>query len=143
MNEINISEIKYLKSKDAINLAQQTTNIDVIIELTKHESSLVRKKSLVQMCPCRVKKDIDKFWDRVFEMVDDSDPVVRHQVLHTLCDGSPKNFEHKIVEIIELKFNRDEDAEIRRKVHIFRIHFKLLFLFKINFLNQLGSQSYS
>jgi hypothetical protein len=29
-----------------------------------------------------------------------------HQVLHSVCDDSPKYFEHKIVEIIELKINR-------------------------------------
>lgn len=118
MSEISICEIKNLKSKDAINLAQKTTDIDVIIELSKHENSLVRKKSLVQMCPCRVKEDIEKFWNRVFEMIDDSDSIVRQQVLHTLCDGSPKHLEQKIVEAIEFKFNRDVDSEIRRKVYI-------------------------
>jgi hypothetical protein len=62
------------------------------------------------------KKDIDKFWDRVFEMVHDEDPLVRSQVLHTICDGSPKHLEHKVTEAVEL-FNRDSDSAIRRKAH--------------------------
>lgn len=37
------------------------------------------------MCPCKVKCDIDLFWNRVFEMVNDTDKNVRYQVLHTIC----------------------------------------------------------
>ncbi len=119
------TDLKTMRSNDAIRLAKETTDVDVIIELSKHCEAIVRKKSLVQMCPCRVKEDIDKFWGRVFEMVDDPDPSVRQQVLHTLCDGSPKHLEHKVVDAIEFKFNRDEDTEIRRKV-VFNFEIKIL-----------------
>jgi hypothetical protein len=110
------SELLKLKSNNAINLAKETTDIDVIVCLSKHSDSQVRKASLKQMCPCRVRDDINMFWDRVLDMIDDRDATVRAQVLHILCDGSPKHLEHKIIECIEL-FNRDVDAGIRRKAH--------------------------
>uniref|UniRef100_A0A8W8JAG1 HEAT repeat domain-containing protein n=1 Tax=Magallana gigas TaxID=29159 RepID=A0A8W8JAG1_MAGGI len=68
------------------------------------------------MCPCRVKKDLSDFWARVIEMADDEDVLVRKQVLHTLCDGSPAHLEFQVVEMLEI-FNRDKDAQIRRTAH--------------------------
>ncbi|XP_062586258.1 uncharacterized protein LOC134247873 [Saccostrea cucullata] len=100
----------------AVRLCKETTDIDVIIELTKHENARVRRTALVEMCPCRVKKDLSDFWARVLEMVDDADPQVRRQVLHTLCDGSPAHLETQVAESLEL-FNRDSDAQIRRTAH--------------------------
>ena len=111
-----IDNIINLKQSDALRLCKDTEEIDVIIELSKHPNAQVRKKSLFQMCPCRVKGDINNFWDRVFDMVNDSDPIVRAQVLHTLCDGSPNHLEYKVIECIE-KFNYDSDKDIRRKAH--------------------------
>lgn len=43
-------------------------------------ASQVRKKALVEMCPCRVKTDISDFWERVLEMLDDPSDLVRYQV---------------------------------------------------------------
>lgn len=68
------------------------------------------------MCPCRVKKDHDDFWRRVFEMVDDEAVNVRQQVLHTLCDGSPTHLEFDIADALD-RFNRDSDPKIRRTAH--------------------------
>ena len=73
--------INKLRANEASRLAKETTDVDVIIALSKHPEGIVRKNSLVQMCPCRVKQDIEKFWCRVFEMVDDEDPIVRAQVI--------------------------------------------------------------
>jgi hypothetical protein len=65
---------------------------------------------------CKVKYDIDLFWARIFEMVDDKGDDVRYQVLHTICDGSPNYLESKISETLEI-FNRDPNNKIRRKTH--------------------------
>ncbi len=105
-----------MRVNQASALAKTTTDVNVIIALSKHPEGLVRKRSLVEMCPCRVKKDIDKFWLRVLEMANDEEALVRAQVLHTLCDGSPKHLEYRIIELID-EFNRDADPEIRRKAH--------------------------
>jgi hypothetical protein len=70
-----------LKQSEAIKLAKDTTSVNVLIELSKHSNPHVRKSSLKEMCPCRVKEDIDLFWKRVIEMADDEDTLVRAQVL--------------------------------------------------------------
>ena len=49
-------------------------------------------------------------------MICDEDALVRAQVLHTLCDGSPKHMEYKVAEALD-NFNKDSDSEIRRKAH--------------------------
>lgn len=75
-----VLDFNKLRVNDASRLAKETTDVDVIIALSKHHDPQVRKNSLVQMCPCRVKQDIDKFWSRVFEMVNDESALVRAQV---------------------------------------------------------------
>lgn len=79
-NNSTMLDFSRLKLNEATRLAKETTDVDVIIALSKHPDAMVRKKSLVEMCPCRVRLDIDKFWARVFEMIDDVDPIVRAQV---------------------------------------------------------------
>lgn len=109
-------EYDKLKVNEATRLAKETTNVEEIIALSKHPNPMVRKKSLVEMCPCRVRVDIEKFWSRVFDMIDDEDASVRAQVLHTLCDGSPRHLEYRVLDAIQT-FNTDPDADIRRKAH--------------------------
>ena len=95
---------------------QDTENIEEIIELTRHESALVRLKAAQQMCPCHVQCDQPDFWNRLFELAQDEDESVRAQVLHNMCDGSPPGYEDRIIECLEI-FNRDPCTEIRRKAH--------------------------
>ncbi|KAK3717907.1 hypothetical protein RRG08_053107 [Elysia crispata] len=106
----------HLKINEALRLCKDTTDIDVIIDLTKHESPQVRQRALREMCPCRVKKDITDFWARVLEMIHDPASNVRYQVLHTLCDGSPDHLEDAIADALDV-FNRDSDSKIRRQAH--------------------------
>lgn len=76
----------------------------------------VRLAAVKQLCPCRVKEDIETFWDRIFAMVHDEDLRVRKQIMHTICDGSPKHLEERVVDALEV-FNRDADGDIRRQTH--------------------------
>ena len=69
-----------LEMKEALRLCKETTTIEEIIDLTKHARPEVRKRALREMCPCRVKADVDEFWFRVLEMVEDPDNNVRQQV---------------------------------------------------------------
>lgn len=82
---------------------------------THNSNPQVRKAALKEMCPCRVQKEVDQIWDRVFEMVTDPDAVVRYQVLHTLCDGSPREREAQVIPALESMWN-DEDDKIKRAV---------------------------
>ncbi|CAF2756035.1 unnamed protein product [Rotaria sp. Silwood2] len=109
-------EMNNLPSKDALRLCRETEDIKTILVLTTHVDPIVRKRALKEICPCRVKEDIDVFWERVMEMIDDPADNVREQVLHTLCDGSPDHMEWKVVDALE-KFNRDSNQYIRRRAH--------------------------
>ncbi|CAF1259803.1 unnamed protein product [Rotaria sordida] len=101
---------------DALRLCRETEDIKTILELTNHVDPIVRQRALREICPCRVKDDIDAFWERVMEMIDDPADNVREQVLHTLCDGSPDHMEMKVLDALE-KFNRDSNQYIRRRAH--------------------------
>lgn len=44
-----------------------------VLALTTHAAAAVRVRALKEMCPCRVKGDIARFWDRVLDMTHDED----------------------------------------------------------------------
>lgn len=69
-----------IATQDALRLCRETEDIKTILELTKHVDPVVRKRALKEICPCRVKDDIDVFWERVIEMIDDPADNVREQV---------------------------------------------------------------
>lgn len=91
-------------------------SVEEHIRKTQSENPKDRLLALKQMCPCRVKEDIDLFWNRIFEMVNDPDDSVRWQVLHTICDGCPKHLEERVSDALEV-FNRDPNSDIRRRAH--------------------------
>ena len=66
--------------KDALRLCRETEDIKTILALTAHDDPIVRQRALKEICPCRVKDDIDLFWERVLEMIDDPADNVREQV---------------------------------------------------------------
>ena len=86
------------------------------MKYTYSEDDDIRLEACKQLCPCQVQKDIDVFWERVFEMVEDSDPRIRKRILHIICDGSPERVVDQVYEALG-KFNYDKDSEIRRTAH--------------------------
>ena len=66
-----------LNMGEALRTCEATTNIETIIALTHHPTPRVRKRALVEMCPCRVQEDLSDFWERVFQMVTDDSADVR------------------------------------------------------------------
>ena len=76
----------------------------------------MRLEAVKQLCPCKVQRDIEVFWDRVFELVGDEDERIRKRVLHIICDGSPERLEDRIYDAL-MEFNRDKDSDIRRTAH--------------------------
>ena len=92
-----------------------STDFDELMEATYSKNPTIRKKALKEFCPCHVKKDIEKIWDRILEMKTDESPVVRDQVVHSLCDGSPKERETEVIATLEELWN-DPDERVRRRV---------------------------
>ncbi|CAF0883272.1 unnamed protein product [Adineta ricciae] len=109
-------EVDKMSTKDALRLCRETEDIKTIVALTAHTDPAVRQRALKEICPCRVKEDIDQFWERVLQMINDPADNVREQVLHTLCDGSPDHMELKVLDALEI-FNRDRNQYIRRRAH--------------------------
>jgi hypothetical protein len=52
--------------KDILNICRNTEDIDVILDYTRSEDDDIRLEACKQLCPCKVQKDIDVFWERVF-----------------------------------------------------------------------------
>lgn len=102
--------------KELMAECRNTEDIEVILEYTHHPDNDVRLEAVKQLCPCKVLKDIDVFWDRVFELVDDEDVRIRSRILHIICDGSPERLEDRIYDALR-EFNRDKDPDIRRTAH--------------------------
>jgi len=103
--------------------AAATDSVTRIIELSKHDNAEVRLAAVSQLCPCRVKEDIDAFWERIFSMTKDDDTAVRARIMHIVCDGSPTHLEDKVADALE-DFNRDKDADIRRRAHKVLAHYR-------------------
>ena len=104
------------KQQEDLRRIAETEDIDELISISNSDDPLIRQKAAQQMCPCRVGRDHPSFWSRLFELAQDPDPLVRYQILHNMCDGSPEGYEDKVAEALEM-FNRDDDKEIRRKAH--------------------------
>jgi hypothetical protein len=111
----NLGNVDQTK-KDIINIIKDTEDIDTVLDYTKSEDNDIRLEACKQLCPCKVLRDIDVFWERVFEMAEDEDARIRQRVLHIICDGSPKHLEDKVYETLG-KFNYDRDSDIRRTAH--------------------------
>lgn len=115
-NKKKVVENKGYNKKELMSICRNTDDIDTILEYTRHEDSDVRLEACKQLCPCKVLKDIEVFWDRVFEMADDEDARIRQRVLHIICDGSPERVEDRVYEALS-RFNYDKDSDIRRTAH--------------------------
>lgn len=99
-----------------MSICRNTDDIDLILEYTHSKDNDVRLEAVKQLCPCKVQRDIEVFWDRVFELVGDEDERIRKRVLHIICDGSPERLEDRIYDAL-MEFNRDKDPDIRRTAH--------------------------
>jgi len=97
-------------------ICRETDDVDLILEYTHSMDNDVRLEAVKQLCPCKVWKDIEVFWERVFEMAADEDPNIRKRILHIICDGSPERLEAQIYDAL-MEFNRDKDSDIRRTAH--------------------------
>jgi hypothetical protein len=79
-------QMNNIATKDALRLCRETEDIQTILALTTHVDPIVRQRALKEICPCRVKDDIDLFWERVLEMINDPADNVRDQVSVFIID---------------------------------------------------------
>jgi hypothetical protein len=88
--------------------------IEALLEQTADANSKVRALAVQSLCPCHVKRNDARVWDRVLELVDDPALDVRRWVFHLLGDGSPREREAEVVAAME-RFTRDPDKKLQRR----------------------------
>lgn len=81
------------------------------LDLSYDDDPKVRQVAIRNLCPCHIQGDVPEVWDRLLELADDPDDGVRHDVLHTLVDGSPRRLRPAVVDVLE---KLAKDRSIRR-----------------------------
>lgn len=97
--------------------------VDEVIDLSRDPDPKQRAEAVRIMCPCQLKMDIPRVWDRLIEMAQDESVLVRKNVFHVLADGSPRYREQQIVGVIEQMHN-DPDPKLRRHVRKLLAHYR-------------------
>src|SRR4051812_8945747 len=96
---------------------QQRTSrdeIDGLLEQTASSDAAVRVDALKFLCPCHVKRNEPRVWDRILSLIDDPSAKVRSHAFHLLADGSPREREGDVVTAIE-SLQHDPDEKLRRR----------------------------
>ena len=89
--------------------------IPQLLAFTHDDDPKVRRLALKHLCPCRLQRQRDVVWERIFEMTSDEDPGVRRDVIHAMTDGSPRDFAPLVLTHLEPMI-RDPDPQVRRYV---------------------------
>lgn len=95
--------------------------VDAWLELTYHPSPDVRSKALRSLCPCHVKAQDNRIWQRISDMAADDSKRVRATVFHALGDGSPHALEADVIATLE-SMRDDPDQGLRRQVRKLLAH---------------------
>lgn len=90
--------------------------VDELIVHTYDADAKVRRLALKHLCPCRVRRQRQDVWDRVFEMAADPDAGVRMDVVHALTDGSPREMADRVRRQLQ-DMRLDRDPLVRRYVN--------------------------
>ena len=88
--------------------------IDTLLEQTADANPKVRARAVESLCPCHVKRNEPRVWDRIFHLTNDPALEVRRWVFHLLGDGSPREREAEAVAAME-RFTCDADKHLRRR----------------------------
>ena len=91
------------------------TLLPQLLALTHDDDPKVRRLALKHLCPCRLQRQRDVVWDRIFEMTTDEDPGVRRDVVHAMTDGSPREFAPQVLAHLQPMI-RDADPKVRKYV---------------------------
>ena len=135
-SSIKPSQVFYENIGDTTELAdydmlyrKNACEIDQFLEATRVEDPIERAKALRNICPCSVKKNIPRVWDRIFELANDPHPEVRYNALHDLLDGSPNEMEDRVLQKVkEMQLDEDKRIKVKKKQN-FLLSFQILIFF--------------
>lgn len=97
--------------------------IEGLLTQSYDPSPEARRRAVHGMCPCSIRTNDERVWDRLLEMVRDEDARVRSDVFHTLCDGSPRSREREVLLALE-QMQHDPDRKLRRRVRQLLAHYR-------------------
>jgi hypothetical protein len=97
--------------------------IDDLLARTSSPDEAKRAKALQSLCPCHVKRNEPRVWDRILSLVNDPSADVRRHVFHLLADGSPREREAEVVSAIE-RLQHDADERLRRRARKLLAHYR-------------------
>ena len=91
----------------------RTGEIEEWLDHTHDADPKVRSNAVHTLCPCNVKANDDRIWERFFEMVGDDHVKVRGAILHALGDGSPRALEQRVVDAVA-RLAADPDPKLSK-----------------------------
>ena len=89
--------------------------IPTLLALTHDDDARVRRLALKHLCPCRLQREREAVWSRVFELADDPDSGVRMDAIHAMTDGSPREYGNDVLAVVE-RMQNDPDVKVRRYI---------------------------
>jgi vesicle coat complex subunit len=89
--------------------------VPALLALTHDEDPRVRRLALKHLCPCRLRRQRDPVWARVFQLTNDPDAGVRRDAVHAMTDGSPREYAEQVRSHLEA-MRRDPDPQVRKYV---------------------------
>lgn len=93
------------------------------LERSRDPDERVRMRAVQHLCPCHTKANRREVWDRVIELLADPARRVRTHALHAVGDGSPREYEARIVAALEQRY-QDPDRKLRRGVRKLLAHYR-------------------
>jgi|SRR5688572_8219793 len=97
--------------------------IDELLERTSSTDDSERADALKHLCPCHVKRNEPRVWDRVLALASDPSARVRRHAFHLLADGSPREREGAVIAAIE-RLQKDPDEKLRRRARKLLAHYR-------------------
>ena len=87
-------------------------DIERLLALTNDRDPYTRRIAVKNLCPCHA-DTTDAVMERLLELVNDSYPGVRIDVLHNLTDGVPSTYEDSVLAVVA-KLRHDPHPKVRR-----------------------------
>jgi len=84
-----------------------------LLAMSESEDPEKRFVAASYLCPCHVRRRVDKAWAALYRMLEDEEVRVRRAAWHTLEDGGRPE-DSALDEIIERTLERDNDRQVLR-----------------------------